>query len=153
MYIWSGIIASSLILTLSCNTLITIHIFQFVVSWRIHKDLMVTHKLSPCKISLHFCVKERCNYFHNSGTVDWKEVNLNIFHSQVTLHTNVVFELQSIKPVLQNSTAFVENGANGEMVLNGTDKGVSNELCYIHLKGQMLYMEDWQSMVYLATPM
>lgn len=70
----------------------------------------------------------------------------------VTLHTNVVFELQSIKPVLQNSAAFVENGANGEMVLNGTDKGVSSELCYIHLKGQMLYMEDWQSMVYLATP-
>lgn len=65
------------------------------------------------------------------------------------MHTNVVFELQSIKPVLQNSVAFVENGA----VLNGTDKGVSNELCYIHLKGQMLYMEDWQSMVYLATPM
>ena len=42
---------------------------------------------------------------------------------------------------------------NGEVMVNGTEKEGSSDLCFIHLKGQMLYMEEWNSMVYLSTPM
>ena len=67
-------------------------------------------------------------------------------------HTNVVFEVQSIKAVVL--PALDSDLQNGEVVVNGTEKEDSDDnLCYIHLKGQMLYMEEWNSMVYLSTPM
>ena len=72
----------------------------------------------------------------------------------MTTHTNVVFELLSIEPVSQNNNPFITNLPNGEVMVNGKEQENCNEgLCYIHLKGQMLFMEEWHSMVYLATPM
>jgi len=41
------------------------------------------------------------------------------------------------------------------VMVNGKDQESPDEHpgCHIHLKGQMLFMDEWQSMVYLATPM
>ena len=63
-----------------------------------------------------------------------------------------MFEVQSIEAVLLDSSG-MPNLKNGEVMVNGKDKEGPDSLCFIHLKGQMLYMEEWNSMVYLATPM
>lgn len=67
----------------------------------------------------------------------------------VRTHTNVVFEVQSIEAVVLPVDSDLQNG---EVMVNGTEKEGSGDLCFIHLKGQMLYMEEWNSMVYLSTP-
>ena len=60
-----------------------------------------------------------------------------------------MFELQAVaKNVLPPDQAL----QNGHASANDEDHE-SCGVCYIHLKGQMLFMEEWHSMVYLATPM
>ena len=73
----------------------------------------------------------------------------------MTTHTNVAFELLSIEAVVQNNNPAILNLQNGEALVNGKDKHSTDDDsgCHIHLKGQMLFMDEWQSMVYLATPM
>ena len=73
----------------------------------------------------------------------------------MTTHTNVAFELLSIEAVVQNNNPAILNLQNGEVMVNGKDQDSADEesACHIHLKGQMLFMDEWQSMVYLATPM
>ena len=71
----------------------------------------------------------------------------------MTTHTNVAFELLSIEAVVQNNNPAILNLQNGEALVNGKDKDSADDGCHIHLKGQMLFMDEWQSMVYLATPM
>lgn len=74
------------------------------------------------------------------------------WHNVIT-HTNVVFEVQSAEEVeLQEANAVDESLKNGEAMVNDNETKSSGNLCYIHLKGQMLHMEEWNSMVYLATP-
>ncbi|XP_064482447.1 soluble guanylate cyclase 88E-like isoform X2 [Ornithodoros turicata] len=50
-------------------------------------------------------------------------------------HTNNVFELTSL-----------------EAVKGKDNNDLTSEEALLHLKGQMMYMEEWKSMVYLATP-
>ena len=76
--------------------------------------------------------------------------NSSIGTFKVRTHTNVVFEVQSIEAVVLPVDSDLQNG---EVMVNGTEKEGSCDLCFIHLKGQMLYMEEWNSMVYLSTPM
>jgi len=65
-----------------------------------------------------------------------------------------VFEVQAIEAVvLPVNNCAIPCLQNGEVMVNGTDKEGSDHVCFVHLKGQMLYMEEWNSMVYLATPM
>lgn len=73
----------------------------------------------------------------------------------MTTHTNVAFELLSIETVVQNNNPAPLSLQNGEVMVNGKDQESPDEHpgCHIHLKGQMLFMDEWQSMVYLATPM
>lgn len=71
----------------------------------------------------------------------------------VSIHTNVVFEVQSTEALeLLGGGPVVPCLENGEVMVNGNASESNGNLCLIHLKGQMLYMEEWDSMVYLATP-
>ena len=81
----------------------------------------------------------------------WDQIsNSSIGTFKVRTHTNVVFEVQSIEAVVLPVDSDLQNG---EVMVNGTEKEGSGDLCFIHLKGQMLYMEEWNSLVYLSTPM
>ena len=62
-----------------------------------------------------------------------------------------MFEVQSTEAIALPMDTDLK--INGEVMENGTEKEESDNLCFIHLKGQMLYMEEWNSMVYLSTPM
>ena len=65
-----------------------------------------------------------------------------------------MFEVQSIEAVtLLEANAVIPSLQNGEVMVNGKESDSRSQLCFIHLKGQMLYMEEWNAMVYLATPM
>lgn len=68
------------------------------------------------------------------------------------MHTNVVFEVQSTEAVELANTVDTSL-KNGETLVNDKESESTGNLCYIHLKGQMLFMKEWNSMVYLATPM
>lgn len=68
------------------------------------------------------------------------------------MHTNVVFEVQSTEAVELANTVD-ESLKNGEALVNDKESERTGNFCFIHLKGQMLFMEEWNSMVYLATPM
>ena len=73
----------------------------------------------------------------------------------MTTHTNVAFELLSVETVVQNNNPAPLSLQNGDVMVNGKVQESPDEDpgCHIHLKGQMLFMDEWQSMVYLATPM
>lgn len=68
------------------------------------------------------------------------------------MHTNVVFEVQSTE-VVELANTVDASLKNGETLVNDKESESTGNLCYIHLKGQMLFMKEWNSMVYLATPM
>ncbi|KAK3697509.1 hypothetical protein QZH41_011276 [Actinostola sp. cb2023] len=87
----------------------------------------------------------------------------------ISFHTNVVFELQSRHPSI-NMRLKQQNGMAKLDVLwkcplpssnaDNLDESETNDSSYtedeligrIHLKGQMMHIEEWKSMVYLATP-
>lgn len=69
----------------------------------------------------------------------------------VLMHTNVVFEVQSTEAVELANTVDTSL-KNGETLVNDKESESTGNLCYIHLKGQVLFMKEWNSMVYLATP-
>ncbi|XP_054719005.1 soluble guanylate cyclase 88E-like [Uloborus diversus] len=69
----------------------------------------------------------------------------------ILVHSNNIFELSSVDPIRNNS--------NGNLCLKSEDSedednddDVNMEDRLLHLKGQMLYMEEWKSMAYLGTP-
>ncbi|GIY72706.1 soluble guanylate cyclase 88E [Caerostris extrusa] len=67
----------------------------------------------------------------------------------ILVHSNNIFELSSVMPILG------QNNGEGNHKLTGMDEeddDVSMEDRLLHLKGQMLYMEEWKSMAYLGTP-
>ena len=92
---------------------------------------------------LHICICFHCE-------IRYQISNSSICTFKVRTHTNVVFEVQSMEAVVLPVDSDLQNG---EVMVNGTEKEGSGDLCFIHLKGQMLYMEEWNSMVYLSTPM
>ncbi|GFU86137.1 soluble guanylate cyclase 88E [Trichonephila clavipes] len=70
----------------------------------------------------------------------------------ILVHSNNIFELSSVMPILGQGTT------NGNHQILGVDDeaeddDVSMEDRLLHLKGQMLYMEEWKSMAYLGTPL
>ena len=134
--------------------------------------------LKDCKTLCHLMTQNSCMrilfffFLHSGLTVSWLSFiqrycillylsqlseNTFILILQVTTHTNVVFELLSIKAVAQNNNCVMTDLPNRELMVNGNEKenkeNPDEGPCFIHLKGQMLFMEEWHSMVYLATPM
>lgn len=80
-----------------------------------------------------------------------REITINTFQ-QVLSHTNVVFELRTKHAV--------KDQQKQEKIMNGVVEIITTQLPatdnnqgHIHLKGQMLFMEEWQAVAYLATPM
>ncbi|CAN8004284.1 unnamed protein product [Ixodes pacificus] len=66
-------------------------------------------------------------------------------------HTNNVFEMTSLEAV--RAKCNVEGGQDNSSQCDFSEDGDFNyEDALLHLKGQMMYMDEWQSMVYLATP-
>ncbi|KAH7968612.1 hypothetical protein HPB52_010124 [Rhipicephalus sanguineus] len=66
-------------------------------------------------------------------------------------HTNNVFELTSLEAVRArcNLNSSQDNVSQCDFSENGD---FNYEDALLHLKGQMMYMDEWKSMVYLATP-
>ncbi|KAL3204156.1 hypothetical protein MRX96_011827 [Rhipicephalus microplus] len=66
-------------------------------------------------------------------------------------HTNNVFELTSLEAVRArcNLNSSQDNLSQCDFSENGD---FNYEDALLHLKGQMMYMDEWKSMVYLATP-
>ncbi|EDO43095.1 predicted protein, partial [Nematostella vectensis] len=89
---------------------------------------------------------------------------LDFSWESVFVHTNVVFELQSrSKALSMRKNGKVQNGllmgcpimdALGEGVNGNHDNNhnVTEFDSRIHLKGQMMYIDEWKAMAYLATP-
>ncbi|XP_022238313.1 soluble guanylate cyclase 88E-like [Limulus polyphemus] len=72
-------------------------------------------------------------------------------------HTNNIFELQTVKPVLPEATSCednINNSIESCSSLNNQDKKADSypENQLLHLKGQMMYMEEWKNIVYLGSP-
>ncbi|XP_055945190.1 soluble guanylate cyclase 88E-like [Argiope bruennichi] len=67
----------------------------------------------------------------------------------ILVHSNNIFELSSVMPILGHDTS---NGNHQLLGVDEEDDDVSMEDRLLHLKGQMLYMEEWKSMAYLGTP-
>ncbi|XP_035222950.1 soluble guanylate cyclase 88E-like [Stegodyphus dumicola] len=68
-------------------------------------------------------------------------------------HTNNVFELCSVEPVKAKEEQLPETSSLRSIdsdIHNDDDTRMEDKL--LHLKGQMMYMEEWKSMVYLGTP-
>ncbi|XP_049522773.1 LOW QUALITY PROTEIN: soluble guanylate cyclase 88E-like [Dermacentor silvarum] len=66
-------------------------------------------------------------------------------------HTNNVFELTSLEAV--RARCNLENNPDNVSQCDFSENGDFNyEDALLHLKGQMMYMDEWKSMVYLATP-
>ncbi|KAG8193603.1 hypothetical protein JTE90_000236 [Oedothorax gibbosus] len=67
-------------------------------------------------------------------------------------HTNNIFELCSVDPLKPK-----DGNASGKSSVQSNNTDFYNddaklEEKLLHLKGQMMYMEEWKSMVYLGTP-
>ncbi|XP_076339771.1 soluble guanylate cyclase 88E-like [Tachypleus tridentatus] len=72
-------------------------------------------------------------------------------------HTNNIFELLTIKPVRPVTTRYEDNinkSIEGCSNRNNQDKSTEShpENQLLHLKGQMMYMEEWKNIVYLGSP-
>ncbi|XP_077552282.1 soluble guanylate cyclase 88E-like [Haemaphysalis longicornis] len=66
-------------------------------------------------------------------------------------HTNNVFELTSLEAV--RAKCNLDSSQDSVSQCDFSENGDFNyEDALLHLKGQMMYMEEWKSMVYLATP-
>ncbi|CAF1069591.1 unnamed protein product [Rotaria magnacalcarata] len=82
-------------------------------------------------------------------------VSLNLI--EIVSHSNNVFEFASIEPLHrflhenEAETHEKKNEDTSEMLLSvSTNREVHEE--YLRLRGQMLYVEEWKSIIYLATP-
>ncbi|XP_054723630.1 soluble guanylate cyclase 88E-like, partial [Uloborus diversus] len=67
-------------------------------------------------------------------------------------HTNNIFELCSVDPIKVKEELLDDSSSNNSFDTYPTDDDTKLEDRLLHLKGQMMYMEEWQSMVYLGTP-
>ncbi|CAM1324864.1 Uncharacterised protein g8817 [Pycnogonum litorale] len=62
--------------------------------------------------------------------------------NSILQHTNNIFELVTVEPVMSHEKSDI----------NDTDSVTdSDDLC-LHLKGQMIYIDEWESLVFLGTP-
>ncbi|CAL1267227.1 unnamed protein product [Larinioides sclopetarius] len=67
-------------------------------------------------------------------------------------HTNNIFELCSVEPLKPKEDRLLETGSTKSYDSEFNDDDTKLEDKLLHLKGQMMYMEEWRSMVYLGTP-
>ncbi|CAF4524194.1 unnamed protein product, partial [Rotaria sp. Silwood2] len=77
--------------------------------------------------------------------------------SQIILHSNNVFEFTTIEPLRKqiNENNSQTNDAieinDSEMLLTMSSQR-DNQETYLRLRGQMLYLHEWKTIIYLATP-
>ncbi|GFT83371.1 soluble guanylate cyclase 88E [Nephila pilipes] len=84
-----------------------------------------------------------------------QEVGFLVFPSDQQMihsHTNNIFELCSVEPLKDKDDPLLESQSTKsyDSEFNEDDAKLEDRL--LHLKGQMMYMEEWRSMVYLGTP-
>ncbi|KAG8185844.1 hypothetical protein JTE90_004386 [Oedothorax gibbosus] len=71
----------------------------------------------------------------------------------ILVHSNNIFELTSVLPILRQEVcngSYSLNGIEDDLLDDTADVNMEDRL--LHLKGQMLYMDEWKSMAYLGTP-
>ncbi|XP_022650316.1 soluble guanylate cyclase 88E-like isoform X1 [Varroa destructor] len=70
--------------------------------------------------------------------------------SGIITHMNNVFEMTTLEAVKAHSNVDPEHEGSSPYLDEQDDSAYEDSL--LHLKGQMLFMEEWQAMVYLAAP-
>ncbi|XP_042225179.1 soluble guanylate cyclase 88E-like isoform X2 [Homarus americanus] len=68
----------------------------------------------------------------------------------ILLRTNNIFEVVTVESVFENNKKKKENGNVHGDILNLSEEDVTEKS--FKLKGQMVYMEDWKLILFLATP-
>merc|ERR1712038_2102515 len=66
----------------------------------------------------------------------------------VIMHANNVFEILSVDPVRKTGT-----GTGSENSMDEEDEDdLENQMRRLRMKGQMIYMDEWEAIMFLGTP-